>query len=156
MKYETHPETTPSGDIKHVERAVSTDALPAKPYPCAMCDGEGTTIADNGHRVDCIACGGSGRTTADYTEARELVDRRKAYALTHDPRYSDIVVLMAAKELLEERGQDTENLQSAIWSIKANTAIDDLRPCPECNDGSGIKRQDACTTCNGSGFEVLR
>ena len=38
--------------------------------------------------------------------------------LVHDPRVTDITVLAAARELLEERGQDTENLQSALWSLK--------------------------------------
>ena len=45
--------------------------------------------------------------------------------LVHDPRVTDITVLAAARELLEERGQDTENLQSALWSLKeaANVAV---------------------------------
>lgn len=38
--------------------------------------------------------------------------------LLHDPRISDVHVLEAARALLAERGQDTENLGHAIWSIQ--------------------------------------
>lgn len=70
---------------------------------------------------------------------------QQVYDLTHDPKYSDIVVLSAARELLaegeyqfsmypdlellkaargilEERHQDTENLDHAIWEMEG---------CPE-------------------------
>lgn len=35
-----------------------------------------------------------------------------------DPRLSDIEILRAARSILEERGQDTENLGHAIWSLE--------------------------------------
>ena len=35
-----------------------------------------------------------------------------------DPRLSDLEILRAARSILEERGQDTENLEHAIWSLE--------------------------------------
>ena len=35
----------------------------------------------------------------------------------HDPRVSDLETLQAARTILEERGQDVENLSAAIYGI---------------------------------------
>ena len=38
--------------------------------------------------------------------------------LLEDPRLSDLEILRAARAILAERGQDTENLGHAIWSME--------------------------------------
>ena len=43
--------------------------------------------------------------------------------LEHDPRVSDVQVLRAARALLAERGQDTENLAVAIDHIERDAAM---------------------------------
>ena len=39
------------------------------------------------------------------------------YEAGDDTRLSDVELLRAARSILEERGQDVENLSSAIWSL---------------------------------------
>ena len=83
------------------------------------------------------------------------------YDLTHDPKYSDLVVLGAARELLAERGADTENLDAAMWSIKATTSMNEARECETCDNTGRLLEIDArtghsvaCHTCDGSGYVV--
>lgn len=83
------------------------------------------------------------------------------YDLTHDPKYSDLVVLGAARELLAERGADTEPLERAIWSIKAETCENQARECETCDNTGRLLEIDprtghsvACHACDGSGYVV--
>ena len=45
---------------------------------------------------------------------RHFID---GYAAGGDSRLSDLDILRAARSLLEDRGQDIENLSSAIWAL---------------------------------------
>ena len=69
----------------------------------------------------------------ETTELRDTLNRMFPEQITdlmHDPRINDLDVLEAAKALLDERHQDTENLAYTIDHIKAS-----LRPkgCTLCN-----------------------
>ena len=81
------------------------------------------------------------------------------YHLTHDPKYSDLVVLGAARELLAERGADTEPLERAMWSIKAETNVNQAQECGTCDNTGRLLEIDPttghsveCHVCNGSGY----
>ena len=46
------------------------------------------------------------------------------YEAGGDTRLSDLDILRAARSILEDRGQDIENLSSAIWSLGGDTDAD--------------------------------
>ena len=45
----------------------------------------------------------------------------EGYEAGGDTRLTDLDILRAARSLLEDRGQDVENLSSAIWSMTCGT-----------------------------------
>ena len=79
-------------------------------------------------------------------------------ALMEDPRLSDVEILCAARSILEERGADTENLQGAIWSLKAAANDSETRECGACEGYGDIRTDDGsveCKSCAGTGYEVV-
>ena len=129
--------------------------LRTETYNCAVCDATGVVRAESDSTmVDCISCGGRGWTTHPDTEdARKLIDARQAQRLLDDTRYSDIDVLNAARSLLEDRGADTENLQAAVWNIRAATTVNRARSCEDCDNTGWLEDEGiVCATCDGSGY----
>ena len=56
----------------------------------------------------------SASATARFTGVRPFLD---GYEAGCDTRLSDVELLRAARSILEDRGQDIENLSSAIWAL---------------------------------------
>lgn len=53
-----------------------------------------------------------------FVDGYDVAKSEPVTDLMLDPRLSDLELLRAARAILEERGQDVENLSSAIWSIE--------------------------------------
>ena len=60
-----------------------------------------------------------------FVDGYEAAKAEPIEDLMHDPRVSDQHVLEAARTILKERGQDTENLSSALWAMKCATVFND-------------------------------